>query len=211
MVQIKCSNEECGHTFDYNAKRCPFCGTPVTDACKKVEQPNNESGILVDGKLPFPLEIVGYFSLIYGAFATNGRIKLYQIILISLVEALIGVVLIILGWLLSAGTGLSKAPGLLFMIGIPIVTHAFYSLVKHGSLSYIGKKNMNLSESFTRWILFLIEFIIGIVFLAISIWIDNTDPTPGDNNWTPIFSILGIGMLIGGIWSIIKYFRRRKK
>ena len=155
MAKFKCSNEECGFTFNVDVDKCPFCGSP----CMIIEQDksSSESKVLVEGELPFPIEIVGYFGALYGAFATDGKIKLYKVILISLVEALIGVVLFILGMPLLKGR-LEKVASFFFIIpGMVAVTHAFYSLVKYCSLIYLGRKKMSLSESSTRWIIFLIE------------------------------------------------------
>ena len=208
MAKFKCSNEECGFTFNVDVDKCPFCGSP----CMIIEQDksSSESKVLVEGELPFPIEIVGYFGALYGAFATDGKIKLYKVILISLVEALIGVVLFILGMPLLKG-GLEKVASFFFIIpGMVAVTHAFYSLVKYCSLIYLGRKKMSLSESSTRWIIFLIEFIVAAVFVAITTWIEKI--TPNVHDWlTSVLFMLGVGTLIGGIWSIIKYYIRRNK
>lgn len=199
MAKVKCSNEECGHSFNVDVDKCPFCGS----LCEKVEQSDNKSGVQVEGELPFPIEIVGYFGAIYGAFATDGRIKIHKIILISLAEALLGVILFIIGWPFIKA-GLEKVASYFFMIpGMAAVIHAFYSLVKYCSLNYLGRKKVSLSESSARWIVFFIEFVIGATFAVVSaIWIIS--------DWGGVPFILGIGLLFGGICSIIKYYIRRK-
>ena len=200
MAHVKCTNEECGLTFNVDVDKCPFCGSP----CEKVEQTNKKTGVQIEGELPFPIEIVGYFGAIYSAFATDGKIKLRKVIIISLAEALIGVVITILGWPLLKG-GLKNTASFFFIIpGMAAVIHAFYSLVKYYSLNYWGRKKVSLSESSARWIIFLIEFVIGATFAVVSaIWITS--------DWGGVPFILGIGLLFGGICSIIKYYRHRKK
>lgn len=199
MAKVKCSNEECGHSFNVDVDRCPFCGSP----CEKVEQTDKKSGVQVEGELLFPIEIVGYFGAIYGAFTTDGRIKIHKVILISLAEALLGVVLFIIGWPLLKG-GLVKVAAYFFMIpGMAAILHGFYSLVKYCSLNYLGRKKMSLSEPSARWVIFLIEFVIGATFTVVPvIWITS--------DWGGVPCMLGIGLLIGGICSIIKYYLRRK-
>lgn len=58
MAKVKCSNKECGLSFNVDVEKCPFCGSP----CEKIEQTNSKYGVQVEGELPFPIEIVGYLA-----------------------------------------------------------------------------------------------------------------------------------------------------
>ncbi len=47
MATLKCTNEECGHTFSDEAKRCPYCGTPVSEKNEMVDAGNTDESFWV--------------------------------------------------------------------------------------------------------------------------------------------------------------------
>jgi len=205
-IIIKCPS--CGEEYNELVEnKCPNCGCskPVIDAEEK-DAENDESpeqSLHIDGDVPQPFELVGLFGAVYSNFSKDGKINVIKIIIISLVEALIGVVLTLCGWGLSLA-GLERAPAMFFFIGLPVCAHAFYALVKYVSLRLIGRNGSKYPEKTIRWILFLIEMLVGAVLLLISYLIDSAD---GEEDLAFIFLLLGIGIIIGGIWSVIKYYR----
>lgn len=209
-IIIKCPS--CAEEYDELIEnKCPNCGCPkpVGEAEKSVTESDGslEQSLYIDGDVPHPFELVGLFGAIYSHFSKDEKINVLKIILISLVEALIGVVFTLCGWGLSL-TGLKRAPAMFFFIGIPVCAHAFYALVKYVSLRIIGRKGAKYSEKTIRWFLFFIEVLVGAVLIFISYLIESVD---GNDDWVTVFILLGIGIIIGGIWSIIKYYRLNKK
>lgn len=159
----------------------------------------------METNLPFPLELTGLFGAIYNSFATNGKIKIVKMLLVSIVEASIGVVFVLLAYLLSLGTGLKKGPAVFYFVGVPVICHSFYSVVKYGTLCIVSKVSPNSSEIKTRVIVWLIEFIIGAIFILISFELDK----PSTRDLCGVFIILGVGIIIGGIISIIKWIKNK--
>lgn len=209
-IFIKCPS--CGEEYnELIENKCPNCGCPrpveETESKDTKSDKTTEQSLCIDGDVPYPFEFVGIFGAVYSYFSKDGKINVLKIILISLVEALIGVAFTLCGWGLSL-TGLKKAPALFFFIGIPVCAHAFYALVKYVSLRIIGRKSSKYSEKTVRWILFFIEILVGAVQILIAYLIALAD---SKDNWVIVFALLGIGIIIGGIWSIIKYYLLNKR
>ncbi len=220
--------QECGKEIPIDGEKCPFCNaslawihdnsyeapdeiicaTPLSESTKEEnpqKEDENNGKTIVETNLPFPLELTGLFGAIYNSFATNGKIKIVKMLLVSVVEASIGVVFVLLGYLLSLGTGLQKGPAIFYIVGGPIICHSFYSIVKYGTLCIVAKVSPNSSEIKTRLIVWFIDFIIGAIFILISVGLDNSST----RDLCEVFVFLGIGVIIGGIISIIKWIKNK--
>lgn len=174
-------------------------------------------------KTPFPFtEVPVIFSSVYAYFFKNdNEIKYGKLLLIVLAELLLGIVLAAIGYFydlwfeertyeLGVGSRRGSRGGMLFMYtGVAAIAHSFYSIVKYTGLHFIGKMKVQRSEQWTRLILFFIEVVLGATLIAIAVYVGLNSSKEKDI--TGVLLLLGAGLVIGAVWSLIKYLISKHK
>lgn len=187
---------------------------------KQAEQPDNSEYIL---KTPFPsTEVPVIFSSVYQYLFKNDKEKKYRrLLLIMLIELVIGIVCVIVGYYINLGMeeynhnigvrsrGASRAGTMFMYTGVAAIAHSFYSLVKYTSLFFIGKMEVQKSEQWIKLVLFFIEFFLGAIFITVAVFIDLNSSKEKDI--TGVLLLLGAGLVIGSVWSLSKYLIKKHK
>lgn len=252
-IYVKCSS--CGVIFNelLNSK-CPNCGCEevikmhyednrlVEGDCKNIktssdsiveqpvnsekqaEQPDNSEYIL---KTPFPSTVVPViFSSVYQyLFKNDKEIKYRRLLLIMLIELVIGIICVIVGYFINLGMeeynhnigvrsrGGSRTGTMFMYTGVAAFAHSFYSLVKYTTLCIIAKKESLMSEQKVRLILFTTECLLGGLIIAIDALISRSPEWIGDTEETITFAIgvIGFGLIIGAVVSLIKYYIKKQR
>lgn len=205
-IYIKCPS--CGKEYnELTENKCPHCGyaKPITEEIVNTKSSSEEDTT----QRPFPLEVPMLFSGIYNAFYTDHELSAKRLFATAFVEAIVGVVIALLGYAFALFTDTERGPALIMWVGVIVVMHALYSLTKHGVLLVIEKKQIQKSEKWTRYVLFVTEVVLGGVFIAIGLMLDDIVDRPGANSWILWILLLGAGLVVGAIWSLIKYYRNR--
>lgn len=206
-IYIKCPS--CGKEYNELVEnKCPHCGCerPISEGNETTRNSKSEQEI---NNIPFTLEVPSFFSGIYNTFFNDGKLSVNRLLIISTIEAVVGIVIMLLGYFLALGTGTEKGPGMLMLAGGVVFMHAFYSLTKHSILLVLEKKNIQKPEKWTRYLLFSIEFVLGVIIIAIGVWLDDVFEHPGSNTWLLYVLLIGAGLVVGSICSLIKYYRNR--
>ena len=113
-------------------------------------------------------------------------------------EFLFGFVFTYVGYILIAHNTLhrgSTAGVFSSIVGIVALMHPFYSIIKYSILSIIGKMEVQKTKQWTTIVMFITELVLGFIIIII-IAITGIDD---------VFGVLGLGLVIGAIWSLIKY------
>lgn len=174
-------------------------------------------------KTPFPFtDVPVIFSNVYEYFFKKDKeIKYKRLLLIMLIELAIGIAFFAIGYYVSlkfeerahrlgiSSRGGSKG-GMLFMYtGVAAIAHFFYSIVKYTGLHFIGKMKVQRSEQWTRLVLFFIEVVLGAILIAIAVYMHLNVRKKSDTTFVLLF--LGAGLVIGAVWSLVKYQIKKHK
>lgn len=188
---VKCT--QCGSTYDKdNYSQCPYC---------------EDIKLSIESNFGFSLGFVGIFEAFYIKFSSNGTITLSKILLISIAEIAIGIILFLFGWLLIIATGTSRGPTFLFLIGASVIVHSLYSIVKYGILNILNKYKPNISEIKARVIVWVSVLSLGSLFFFMAFLIEKNNL--GSEDLAGVLVSLGIGLLIGGLLSIIIWLYKK--
>ena len=126
-----------------------------------------------------------------------------MLLLLMISELVIGFALTYVGSILIAHSTLhrgSTAGVFASLTGIVALMHSFHSIIKFTILSIIGSWKVQKTKQWTTIVLFISEIVLGIIIIII-ITITGIDD---------VFGVLGLGLVIGAIWSLVKYLTRNR-
>ena len=216
-IYVKCSS--CGELYnELIHDRCPNCGSELRDVIpselrryddndlsesKRTDSTitQNETNDETNSQQPFN-EIPEFYSDVYNLIFKKDK-KNWKLLLVMIAELLIGFAFTYVGYILIAHNTLyrgSTAGMFASLIGIVALMHSFHSIIKHSILSIIRRKKDQKTEQRTSIVLFITELVLGLIIIIIIAFTGIDD----------VFVVLGLGLVIGAIWSLVKYLTRNR-
>ncbi len=216
-IYVKCSS--CGESYnELIHDRCPNCGSELSDVIpselrryddNKLSESEksdstttqNETNDETNSQLPF-VEIQEFYSDVYNLIFKKDK-KNWKLLLLMISELVIGFALTYVGSILSAHSTLyrgSTAGVFASLTGMVALMHSFHSIIKFTILSIIGRRENQKTKQWTNRVLFITELVLGFIIIII-IAITGLDD---------VFVVLGLGLVIGAIWSLVKYLTRSR-
>ena len=184
MAILKCSNEECGHTFSDEVEKCPYCGTSVSDKNERVDTENDNENFWV---------MLWKFLHLYEEMSPS---KAY---LLLGGEFILGIGFMFLGWIMSSNSGYrgNSTGAIGFLIGGILLFYSLYAMIKHTTKQIMCKKDPSVKEIKIRAVALLAELIVGGLLLLIGKLIS------GDA--ADMIIVMAIGMAAVAILSMIRF------
>lgn len=197
MATLKCTNEECGHTFSDEAKRCPYCGTPVSEKNEMVDAGNTDESFWV---------LLWKFLHLYEEMTPSKAFLLLG------GEVVFGIVFMLLGWLMSSNSGHrgNSTGAICFLIGGILLFYSLYAIIKHTTKQIMCKKNPSVREIKIRVVALFAELVAGGLLFLFGNSISN------NRDVADMFEIMAVGMALVAVLSIIRFllkllFDRKKE
>lgn len=218
---IVCPNKQCNAKISRLFEKCPICGCnlpndlPPVEIVKPVEIEKDDNYSEDESVNSEPLQFISSHSqfevpiLFYPFFKDKG-FNYGRLLVTCLIEVVAGAIIVGLSFLLNPFEDhLASGMWVLAVGGIILVLHSFYTLIKYSVLLLLEKINACISEMTTHFILFFTEILFGAMFILLSMQLHYCADVSEDIE--NAFDLLGVGLIAGAIWSLIKYFKNRHK
>lgn len=212
--RIVCPNKQCNAKISRLFEKCPICGCNLPNDLP-VEIVKNDNYTDDESVNDEPMQYISSHSqfevpTLYYLFFKDKGFNFGRLLATCLIEAVAGAIIVGIAFLLNPFEDyLARGMWVLAIGGIILVLHSFYTLIKYSVLLLLEMINVSISEMTTRFILFFTEILFGALFILLSMQLHySADISEDVEN---AFDLLGAGLIVGAIWSLIKYFKNRHK